>query len=197
VTDWARRFDTIGYEVAADDRVATITLDRPEVLNAFDRQICEELRAIWHEVEADDAVNAVVLRAAGDRAFSAGLDTSKSFGRPDVVWNHDVPGEFLSPKWQRCWKPVVCAVHGMCAAGALCFVNEADVATCSDDATYGYVSALEPIGLVRRIGLGDPLRMVHTGNCNRECVSAATALRLGLVTDVEGRGVDRTPPIIR
>ena len=186
------QFETILYEVDADDRVATITLNRPEVLNAFDRQMCEELRDVWHVVKADDRVNAVVLRAAGDRAFSAGLDTSKSFGQPDVVWNHDDPGELLSPKWQKCWKPVVCAVHGMCTAGALYFVNESDVVICSDDATffdshvtYGYVSALEPIGLMRRIGLGDTLRMALMGN--RERVSADTALRLGLVTEVVAR----------
>ena len=154
-------YGTILYEVAADDRVATITLNRPEVLNAFDRQMCEEIRDVWHVVKADDRVNAVVLRAAGDRAFSSGLDTSKSFGQPDLVWNHDDPGEFLSPKWQKCWKPVVCAVHGMCTAGALYFVNESDVVICSDDATffdshvtYGLVSAIEPVGLMRRIGLG-------------------------------------------
>jgi enoyl-CoA hydratase/carnithine racemase len=185
-------FETLLYEVAADDRVATITLNRPEVLNAFDRQMCEELRDAWHVVKADDAVNAVVLRAAGERAFSSGLDTSKSFGQPDLVWNHDDPGEFLSPKWQKCWKPVVCAVHGMCTAGALYFVNESDVVLCSDDATFfdshvthGYVSALEPIGLMRRIGLGDTLRMALMGN--RERVSADTALRLGLVTEVVPR----------
>jgi enoyl-CoA hydratase/carnithine racemase len=185
-------YETISYEVAPDDRVATVTLDRPEVLNVFDRQMCEEMRDVWHVVKADDAVNAVVLRASGERAFSAGLDTSKSFGQPDLVWNHDDPGEFLSPKWQKCWKPVVCAVHGMCTAGALYFVNEADVVICSDDATffdshvtYGYVSAIEPIGLMRRIGLGDTLRMALMGN--RERVSADTALRLGLVTEVVAR----------
>lgn len=185
-------YRTIRYEVAADARVATITLDRPDVLNAFDRQMCEEMRDVWHVVRADDAVNAVVLRAAGDRAFSAGLDTAKSFGQPDLVWNHDDPGEFLSPKWQSCWKPVVCAVHGMCTAGAFYFLNEADVVICSDDATFfdshvthGYVSAIEPVGLMRRIGLGDTLRMALMGN--RERVSAATALRLGLVTEVVAR----------
>jgi enoyl-CoA hydratase/carnithine racemase len=185
-------YETIRYEVAADDRVATITLDRPEVLNAFDRQMCEEMRDVWHVVKADDAVNAVVLRAAGERAFSSGLDTSKSFGQPDIVWNHDDPGELLSPKWQKCWKPVVCAVHGMCTAGALYFVNEADVVVCSDDATffdshvtYGMVSALEPIGLMRRIGLGETLRIALSGNDER--VSAATALRIGLVTEVVDR----------
>ena len=186
------RYETIRYEVDADARVGTITLDRPEVLNAFDRTMCEEIRDLWHVVKADDTVNAVVLRAAGDRVFSAGLDTSKSFGQPEIVWNHDDPGEFLSPKWQKCWKPVVCAVHGMCTAGALYFVNEADVVICSDDATFfdshvsfGYVSAIEPIGLMRRIGLGDTLRMALTGN--RERVSAETALRIGLVTEVVTR----------
>jgi len=80
----------------------------------------------------------------------------------------------------------------MCTAGALYFVNEADVVICSDDATFfdshvsfGYVSALEPIGLMRRIGLGDTLRMALTGN--RERVSAETALRMGLVTEVVAR----------
>ena len=141
---------------------------------------------MWHVVKADDRVNAVVLRAAGERAFSAGLDTSKSFGQPDLVWNHDDPGEFLSPKWQKCWKPVVCAVHGMCTAGALYFVNEADVVICSDDATffdshvtYGYVSAIEPIGLMRRIGLGDTLRMALMGNRERVSARDGAAARAG------------------
>jgi enoyl-CoA hydratase/carnithine racemase len=185
-------YETIRYEVDAVDRVATITLDRPEALNAFDRRMCEEIRDAWHAVKDDGGVNAIVLRAAGDRAFSAGLDTKQSFGQPDMVWNHLDPGEYLSPKWQKLWKPVVCAVQGMCTAGAFYFLNEADVVICSDDATffdshvtYGFVSAIEPIGLMRRIGLGDTLRMALTGNGER--VSAATALRLGLVSEVVGR----------
>jgi enoyl-CoA hydratase/carnithine racemase len=185
-------YETLLYEVDADDRVATITLNRPEALNAFDRRMCEEIRDAWHAVKDDDGVNAVVLRAAGDRAFSAGLDTKQSFGQPDIVWNHLDPGEYLSPKWQKLWKPVVCAVQGMCTAGAFYFLNEADVVICSEDATffdshvtYGFVSAIEPIGLMRRIGLGDTLRMALTGNGER--VSADTALRLGLVSEVVRR----------
>src|SRR6185436_4944805 len=181
-------FETIRYETTPD-RVATITLDRPEVLNAFDRQMCEEMRAAWRMVKDDAEVNAVVLRAAGDRAFSAGLDVKSSYGQPQIVWNHEDPGELLSPKWQKMWKPVVCAVQGMCTAGALYFVNESDVVICSQEATFfdshvsaGLVSALEPIGLMRRIGLGDTLRMALMGNDER--VSAETALRIGLVTEV-------------
>jgi len=184
-------YTTIRYETSAD-RVATITLDRPEVLNAFDRQMCEEMRSAWQTVKADPDVNAVVLRAAGDRAFCAGLDVSKSFGQPDDVWNHQDPGEMLSPKWQKMWKPVVCAVQGICTAGAFYFLNESDVVICSTDATFfdshvsgGMVSALEPVGLMRRVGLGDTLRMALMGNDER--LSAETALRISLVTEVVDR----------
>ncbi len=182
-------FETILFDVDSTDRVATITLNRPERLNAFDRTMCEELTRAWHLIKLDDSVNAVVLRAAGDRAFSSGLDIKKSYGQPDSVWHHEDPGEALSPKWQKMWKPVVCAVQGLCTAGGFYFVNEADVVICSSDATFfdshvstGLVSALEPIGLRRRIGLADTLRIALMGNDERVC--AETALRIGLVTEV-------------
>lgn len=184
-------YQTIHYETS-DDRVATITLDRPEVLNAFDRQMCEEMQDVWQVVKADPDVHAVVLRSEGDRAFCAGLDMSKPFGQPDDIWNHLDPGEFLSPKWQKMWKPVVCAVQGMCTAGAFYFVNESDVVICSRDATFfdshvsgGMVSAIEPVGLMRRVGLGETLRMALMGNDER--LSADTALRISLVTEVVDR----------
>jgi enoyl-CoA hydratase/carnithine racemase len=169
-------YETLLYEVAPD-RVATITLNRPDVLNAFDRQMCEEVADAWSQVKGDPDVNAVVLRAAGDRAFCAGLDVGKPFGQPDDIWNHE---------------PVVCAVQGMCTAGAFYFVNESDVVICSTDATFfdshvsaGMVSAIEPIGLMRRTGLGNTLRMALMGNDER--VGAETALRIGLVTEVVER----------
>ncbi len=182
-------FDTILLEVDTAAHVATITLNRPESLNAFNRTMCDEMAEAWRAVKLDESVNAVVLRAAGDRAFSAGLDIKTSYGQPDNVWNHEDPGEALSPKWQKMWKPVVCAVHGMCTAGAFYFVNESDVVICSDDATFfdshvsaGLVCALEPIGLMRHIGLGETLRIALMGNDER--VSADTALRIGLVSEV-------------
>jgi enoyl-CoA hydratase/carnithine racemase len=184
-------FSTIEFETSAD-RVATITLNRPEVLNAFDRQMCDEMRKAWRLVKDDADVNAVVLRAAGDRAFCAGMDKKQPYGQPDDVWNHEDPGELLSPKWQKVWKPVVCAVHGICTAGAFYLLNEADIVICSPDATffdshvtYGMVSALEPIGLMRRIGLAQTLRIALSGNDER--VMAETALRIGLVTEVVER----------
>jgi enoyl-CoA hydratase/carnithine racemase len=182
-------FETILLEIDAADHVATITLNRPETLNAFNRAMCEEMAEAWRAVKLDDAVNAVVLRAAGTRAFSTGLDIKTPFGQPANVWNHEDPGEPLSPKWQKMFKPVVCAVQGMCTAGAFYFVNESDVVICSTDASFfdshvsaGLVCALEPIGLMRRVGLGEALRIALMGNSER--VSADTALRIGLVTEV-------------
>jgi len=182
-------FDTILLDVDAAAHVATITLNRPDALNSFNRTMCEEMAEAWRIVKLDDSVHAVVLRASGDRAFSAGLDVKSPYGQPDNVWNHEDPGEALSPKWQKMWKPVVCAVQGICTAGAFYFVNEADVVVCSTDATFfdshvsvGLVCALEPIGLMRRIGLGETLRIALMGNDER--VGADTALRIGLVSEV-------------
>jgi enoyl-CoA hydratase/carnithine racemase len=185
-------FATILYDADASTGVATVTLNRPDRLNAFNRPMCEEVERVWRIIKDDDDVRAVVVRAAGDRAFSAGLDVQEPFGQPALVWNHTDPGVMLSAKANELWKPIVCAVHGICTAGAFYFVNEADVVICSEDATFfdshvtfGMVCALEPVGLMRRVGLGDALRIALLGNAER--VSAATALRIGLVTEVVAR----------
>lgn len=182
-------YQTLLLDIDADSHVATVTLNRPARLNAFNRTMCEEVAAVWHRLKFDESVHAIVLRANGDKAFSAGLDVQESYGQPDDVWNHEDPGELLSPKWQKLWKPVVTAVHGICTAGAFYFVNESDVVLCSEDATffdshvtYGMVCAIEPMGLMRRIGLGETLRIALAGNDER--VTAATALRIGIVSEV-------------
>src|SRR6201982_983734 len=129
-------FETILLDVDASDHVATITLNRPEQLNAFNRAMCEEMAQACGMVKLAESVHAVVLRAAGSRSFSAGLDVRTSYGQPENIWNHEDPGEALSPKWQKMWKPVVCAVQGMCTAGAFYLINESDVVICSTDATF-------------------------------------------------------------
>jgi len=185
-------YETIIYDEPGADHVATITLNRPERLNAFNRRMMDEFADVWTRVKDDDAVHAVVLRAAGDRAFCTGVDVREDFGQPANVWNHIDPGDSLSPKRLQVWKPVVCALHGMVAGGALYWVNESDIIICSDDATFfdphvtfGMVPALEPIGLARRVHLGEVLRMALLGNDER--MSAETALRIGLVTEVTSR----------
>ena len=145
-----------------------------------------------------------VPRRGRPRILAPGLDVREPYGQPDDVWNHEDPGELLSPKWQKVWKPVVCAVQGICTAGALYFLNESDIVICSHDATFfdshvtfGLVSAIEPVGLMRRVGLAETLRIALSGNDER--VSADTALRISLVTEVVDRAQlwDRAHEIAR
>ena len=155
------------YEV--DGHKATITLNRPDALNALSPAMISELRAAYDEAENDDKIWLLIVTGTG-RAFCTGADVA------------EIPADGM-------WKPVVCAVQGMCTAGAFYFVNESDVVICSDDATFfdshvsaGLVCALEPIGLMRRVGLGETLRIALMGNDER--VSSDTALRIGLVSEV-------------
>jgi E-phenylitaconyl-CoA hydratase len=186
--------EAITFEV--DDHVATITLDRPDALNSFNDAMAADMTYAWETIRDTDDIHAVVLQANGDRAFSTGVDIKGGgtwFTKVNV-WNSFDPGVTLSPKiHHRVWKPVVIAVHGMCAGGAQYFLNEADIVLCSDDAEFfdphanvGIVSALEPIGMLKRgVPLGDVLRWALMGN--EERITAATALRIGLVTEVVPR----------
>jgi enoyl-CoA hydratase/carnithine racemase len=178
---------TVLFEVT--DRVATVTLNRPQAMNSFNQQMLEDFSALWDRVKADDDVHVVVLRGSGDRAFSTGMDVKEGIDRHPNVWSQTDPGEFLSPKLNQVWKPLVCAVHGMAAGGAFYWLNEADILICSQDATffdphvsYGLTAALEPIGLARRIPLGETLRIALLGLDER--LSAARALQIGLVSEV-------------
>jgi enoyl-CoA hydratase/carnithine racemase len=172
-----------------DDGVATITLNRPEAMNSFNQRMREEFQAVWAELNGDAETRAVVLQAAGDRAFSTGIDVKQGIEHPDNIWAKRDPGEMLGPKSNKVWKPVICAVQGMAAGGAFYWISESDIVICSETATffdphvsYGMVAALEPIGLVHRIGVGQALRIALMGLDER--VTADTALRIGLVTEV-------------
>jgi len=184
------QFRTVLFDVS--DHVATITLNRPDVLNCFNQQMLDEHAQIWQRCRTDDDIRAVVLRAAGDRAFSTGVDRKNGRVRHDNPFSADDPGMFLGAKQNRVWKPLICAVHGMCAGGAFYWLNEADVIICSEEATffdphttYGMVSALEPVGLARRIPIGEAMRIALFGLDER--MSATRAHTIGLVSEVVAR----------
>jgi enoyl-CoA hydratase/carnithine racemase len=179
-------YTTVLYTVR--DHIATITLDRPDVLNAFNQAMLDEFADLWREIRVDDDIHVVVLRANG-RAFSTGVDRVGGRTRHPNPFSADDPGMFLGAKQNRVWKPLICAVNGMCAGGAFYWVNEADVVICAEDTTffdphttYGMVSALEPIGLARRIPLGEAMRIALFGLDER--MSATRAREIGLVSEV-------------
>lgn len=182
-------YETIEFTV--NDHVATLTLDRPDRMNSFNRTMCDEVRNVWQTVRDTDDIHVVVLRANGDKAFSTGLDVKEGvWWRDDNIWNHVDPGVHLGPRSNQVWKPVVCAVQGMCAGGGQYLVNESDIVIAADDATFfdphangSTVSAVEPIGMLHRgVPLGDVLRWALMGSDER--ITATTARQIGLVTEV-------------
>jgi enoyl-CoA hydratase/carnithine racemase len=180
-------YETVLFEVK--DNVASVTLNRPEAMNAFNRVMMDEFRQVWGRVRSDDGIHVVVLRAAGDRAFCTGVDVKEGLDLPDNPWSAQDPGEDLSPKQNKVWKPVIAAVQGMVAGGAFYWLNDCDIIIGADDATffdphvsYGLTSALEPIGLARRIPLGEALRWALVGLDER--MSAQRAREIGLVSEL-------------
>ena len=188
-------YETIVIDVT-DNGVATVTLNRPEVLNSFNRRMCEEFAQFWERARTDSAIRAIVLRATGDRAFCTGVDVTEllveddAFLDPEHPWNEGSdPGPQLSPRRNNVWKPVVAAVHGMCAGGAAYLIGECDIVICEPGATffdphvnYGLVAALEPIMLSYKMSRSAALRMALLGLHER--MSADRALVSGLVTEI-------------
>jgi enoyl-CoA hydratase/carnithine racemase len=178
---------TVALDVA--DGVATLTLDRPQVHNAFDQVMTSELTQVWRALRDSPEVRAVVITGRGDKAFCTGIDRSsvEEFGLDPFTYED--PGRLIGPKSSELWKPVVAAVNGMACGGAFYLLGEADVILAADHATFfdphvtfGMVAAFEPILLLRRMPFGDVLRMALAGSAER--VSAQTAQRIGLVSEV-------------
>ncbi len=181
-------FETIRYEAAGDD-VVTLTLDRPDVLNSFDRRMKEELLAAFKAVERDRAVRAVVLTGAG-RAFSAGQDLRERQqpGSSDLGTELRERYNPLVLAMRRLEKPIVGAINGV-AAGAGCSIALAcDLRIASETASFievfGRVGLVPDTGstwfLPRLVGYARAAEMVFT----TDPVSASDAERIGLVNRV-------------
>lgn len=178
---------TLDLQIA--DGVATVTLDRPDVYNAFDPTMVEEMGQLWHAMRTEPDVRAVVLTGRGDKAFCTGIDRNSVGEFQFDPMTYEDPGRMLGPKSQEFWKPVVAAVNGMACGGAFYMLGEADIIVAADHATffdphvtYGMVAAYEPILLLRRMPFSEVLRMALAGADER--ISADTAQRQGLVNEV-------------
>ena len=192
-------FDTIEYSV--DEAVATITLNRPEVANAQDTQLIDELDAAFDLAEADDEVRVVVMAANG-RHFSAGHDLKALVGdvEPDK-WRlmRDTPeGKFLHEKtmyFDRCLrirdfpKPTIAAVHGKCIAAGVMLAAMCDLIVASDDASFQN-PVLRMTGAAVEILIEPwemPPRKAKEFLLTAQTISAADAERLGMVNRVVPR----------
>ena len=174
-------FEHIILEVS--DHVATITVNRPERLNATDDLTRSELGQAWGRVRDDEDIRVAIITAAGDRAFSAGQDIRAT---AEGGIRNKVPGSRLH---HRVWKPVICALNGMVVGGGLHQVADADLIIAAEHAelidthlAVGNVFALESAVLLRRM----PLSMVmQLGLMTRKgSISAQRGYEIGLINEV-------------
>jgi enoyl-CoA hydratase len=177
----------VRYEVAG--QVATVTLDRPEKLNAMDRQMFGELEAAAASAAGDPTVRAVVVTGAG-RAFSSGLDVAEFAAMSDPAAAERVVADLQRAisAVELLPKPVVAAVNGLAFGGGLQLAIACDLRLASDRAEFASMEmrwAIVPdMGgterLPRLVGLGRAKELIFTGRP----VGADEALRIGLVNRV-------------
>ncbi len=191
------KLETLTVEM--DGHVAWVTINRPQAYNAFSPTMEREMRETWQAFRRDDDVRAIVLTAAGEKAFCVGIDRNEGeftaldeggglYGTSND-YMYDDPGDNLGPKACDLWKPVICAVNGMAAGGAFYMLAESDIIIAADHATffdphvtYGMAAVYEPMKMLQRMPLGEILRLSLLGNHER--MSAETAHRIGLVSEV-------------
>ncbi|MCU1426629.1 MAG: enoyl-CoA hydratase/carnithine racemase [Actinomycetia bacterium] len=195
-------FETLGYE-EGDDGVAWVTLNRPEVYNAFNSLMQRELHTLWRALRRHDPVKCIVLTGAGDKAFCTGIDRMEQMGGegddstdPDVVGAGGVtpfmfndPGDNVGPKSCDLWKPVIAAVNGMACGGAFYMLGEVEFIIAADHAsffdphvTYGMTAAFEPIHMAGIMPFPEIMRLSLLGNYER--LSAQRAYEIGMVSEV-------------
>lgn len=171
--------------------VLIATIDRADKMNALGAQLHADLEAAWAEAQEDSTVRAIVITAVGERAFCTGMDLRELVARGEHRPTSSNVHEAMKVTPLNCgvWLPTVVAVNGVCAAAGLHFVADADVVVASTNAWFvdthvsvGQVSAIEPITLAPRIGIGNALRLALLGRAGR--IEAEEALRISLVDEV-------------
>jgi enoyl-CoA hydratase/carnithine racemase len=187
-------FESIIYEVA--DRIATITLDRPEQLNALSPAMVRELRAAYAAAEADEAVWTIIVTASG-RAFCTGADVGEIPDDGRVIYNEPYLSTYAqweapqegTPPFRTMTKPIVVAVNGICCGAGLDWVTTGDITIASDQATFfdphvsiGLVSGREVVRLARVLPVNIAMRVALMGRHER--MTAQRAFDLGMISEV-------------
>lgn len=185
-----------GYEaiiVTVEDHVATLTLNRPDAMNAFNAQLTREFIDACASFNADPDVRVVIITGAGEKAFSAGLDLKERAAeqvsfiekragrvRPGLTTMHKALAAVD--------RPTIAAIRGYCLGGGLEISLACDLRIAATDAKIGLVEIRRGImpgaggsqRLPRLVGSANALKMALTG----EPIDAAEAYRIGLVNEV-------------
>jgi enoyl-CoA hydratase len=180
-------FKCIIYEKS--DGIATITLNRPEAMNAFSKDVVSEILNALEDVKNDDTVRVVVLTGAGEKAFSAGADIKSMVGMTALRARElSLMGERLCLALENLEKPVIAALNGYALGGGLEVAMSCDLRIASETARMGQTEV--NIGLIpgwggtqrltRLVGMTKAKELVYMG----KMIDAKTAGQIGIVNMV-------------
>lgn len=196
---------TAGYQFVRyeqDGPVVTITIDRPERMNAIGNAVSRELIDAWTRFRTDDSALVGILTGSGDKAFSAGGDLKDAYSGDSVTpvdaaeraahARGERPGMIGPSRWTDIYKPTIAAVNGLAYAGGLEWVCWTDIAIADEHATFGVTCRRWNIGLgdggtqrlPRIVGYRRAMELIITGRV----IDSAEALAIGLVNEVVPSG---------
>jgi enoyl-CoA hydratase len=168
-----------------EGRVAILTVNRPDKLNALNDQVREDMLAALARIESDDSVGVVVLTGAGEKSFIAGADIGEFAGRTPFDQRHAMRSPRIFDIMSAFPKPVIAMINGFCLGGGCELAMSCDLRIASEKARFGQPEiklGLIPGGggtqrLPRLVGTGNALRLILTG----DMIGAAEAQSIGLV----------------
>jgi enoyl-CoA hydratase len=171
--------------IEKEGRVAILTINRPDKLNALNQQVRDEVLAALDELAADDGVGVVVLTGAGEKSFIAGADIGEFEGRQPFDQREAMRIPRIFDAMGSFPKPVIAMINGFCLGGGCELAMGCDLRIASEKARFGQPEiklGLIPGGggsqrLPRLVGLGNALRLILTG----DMIGAAEAKEIGLV----------------
>lgn len=184
-------FQSILYQVIGN--VAQLTLNRPERLNALDKDTLLEINQAMDMAEADDSIHAIVVHGAG-KAFSSGFDLKAQMeARPtgEKIWREILDLDFNTT--MRFWnspKPTIAAVHGACMAGAFEIALACDITIASSDAIFGEPELKFGAGIVTMLlpWMTGPKQAKDIIFSGQDRIDANAALRMGFVSRIVESG---------
>jgi enoyl-CoA hydratase len=171
--------------VDKDGRVAVLTVNRPDKLNALNDQVRSDMLEVLGQIENDASIGAVVITGAGEKSFIAGADIGEFAGRTPFDQRYAMRSPRIFDVMASFPKPVIAMINGFCLGGGCELAMSCDIRVASEKARFGQPEiklGLIPGGggtqrLPRLVGTGNALRLILTG----DMIDAAEAKAIGLV----------------
>ena len=180
-------YTTLTFTVA--NRIARVTIDRPDKLNALDATVIGELGEAARQIFGDAAIGGAILTGSGTKAFVAGADISELAGQGAMEGRErSLAGQRVFRSLEQCGKPVIAAVNGFALGGGCELAMACHIRVASENAKFGQPEVKLGIGpgyggsvrLPRLVGKGRALELLLTGTM----IDANEAFRIGLVNRV-------------